>query len=234
MFNKNYPFKKKSDIFPHESYLKKGLMFGKFLPRETSFFDFFEQHAAVTVEAAEELQKIVSANNHLNIGDIQRFKNWEHQGDAVLHECIEALHKTFITPLVREDILDLISGMDDILDNIDACFDCIVIYRIQQTTPELEVFARILYEATVKISRIVKNLRNMDNAAQIRNDCQAIRILEGEADTTLRKAIGKLFDEEKDTRLVIKFKEIYEILEDAIDSCHKVANITEGIILECD
>lgn len=209
-------------------------MFGRFLPRETNFFDIFEQHAAITIQATHGFQTLVSSDTLFEQGDKEQFKKWEHEGDVIAHECMDALHKTFITPLEREDILRLVSGMDDILDDVDACVDCLVIYRINKPTPELQQLSQILYQASVKVFHIVKGLRNLKNAGEIRADCHVIRNLEHEGDVTLRKAIGKLFDEEQDTRVVIKLKEIYEILEDAIDSCHRVANIIEGILLECD
>jgi len=208
-------------------------MFGKFLPQETSFFDLFEQHAAITVRASQEFEQLFT-HPILELTDIHRFKNLEHEGDVIVHECVEALHKTFITPIDREDILRLISSMDDILDYIDACFECLVIYKIKNTTPELQQMAKILSQACFNISLIVKGLRNMKNAAEMRANCKVIRKLEDDGDNAFRNALGKLFDEEQDTRLVIKLKEIYEILEDAIDSCHRVANVIEGIILECD
>lgn len=209
-------------------------MFGRFLPRETSFFDIFEKHAAIIIHATHEFQTLVSTDLLFAQTDKGQFKQWEHDGDIIAHECMDALHKTFITPIEREDILRLMSKMDDILDDVDACVDCLVIYRIQKPTAELQQLAQILYQSSVKVFHIAKGLRNLKNAGEIRADCQVIRHLEHAADIALRKAIGKLFDEEKDTRLVIKLKEIYEILEDAIDSCHRVANLIEGIILECD
>ena len=209
-------------------------MFGRFLPKETSFFDYFEQHAAFVVLATQEFQKIVSSEMFSKKKETLQFKEWEHEADLIVHECVEALHKTFITPIDREDILRLISEMDDIMDSVDAAVDCLAIYRIEKPTPEQQKFAEILSKAAEKVALIVKGLRNMKNASDIRENGHDIRRLENEADSTLRYAIGKLFDQEMDTRTLIKFKEIYEILENGIDSCHRVANIIEGILLECD
>lgn len=209
-------------------------MFGKFLPRDTSFFDLFEQHSALILKAAEEFHALASSNSFFNSKTMQEHKNWEHDADAVVHECAEALHKTFITPIDREDILRLISTMDDIIDSIDAAFDCLVIYKIENSTQELQKLSHILLQAVSKITFIVQGLRSMKNASEIRENCRTVRSLEAQGDATLRNAIGKLFEEEPDTRVVIKLKEIYETLENAIDSCHKVANIVEGIILEYD
>ncbi len=209
-------------------------MFGKFLPLETSFFDFFERHIKITIQAIEELQALASSTAVFDFRDLERFKRWEHEADIVVHECVEALHKTFITPIDRENILRLISDLDDIIDCIDASFECLVVYRIEKSTPDFQKLSQLLLQAVLKVSFIVKGLRHMKNAPEIREACHFIRRLENEADGVLRNAIGKLFDEEQDTRLVIKLKELYEILEDAIDHCHTVANLMEGIILEYD
>jgi uncharacterized protein Yka (UPF0111/DUF47 family) len=107
-----------------------------------------------------------------------------------------------------------------------------VIYRIEKPTPELQKMAKILCQASEKIVLIVQGLRNMDHAEEIKKNCHDIRQLEHEGDDALRTAIADLFNQEKDTLAVIKMKEIYEKLEDAIDDCHKVANIIEGIVLE--
>ncbi len=207
-------------------------MFGKFLPREAGFFDIFEKHVAILVLAAREFHALASRET-LQLKDQQQFKNWEHEADNLVHQCVEALHKTFITPLAREDILHLISEMDNIIDCIEATFDYLVIYKITATTPELSEMSKILFRCTEKVELIVKGMRSMKNAADIKENCRLIRQLEHQGDEVLRAAIGKLFDEEKETRIVIKLKEIYENLEQAIDSCQKVANIIEGIVLEC-
>lgn len=207
-------------------------MFKRFLPTETSFFDFFDRLSDIVVKSTQEFQAFVSVP--FDITDPQQFKKLEHDADAVVHECVEALHKTFITPIDREEILRLISDMDDIVDGVDAAFECLVIYKVEKSTPSMVKMAGILSQAAMRVELIVKRLRQMKNLDDIRKNCHQIRLLENEGDASLRIALGELFDEERDTRLLIKLKEIYEILEDAIDSCHSVANIIEGILLEYD
>jgi uncharacterized protein len=208
-------------------------MFGRFLPREISFFDFFEKHAALTIEAAQELVAQISKERN-TLAETNRIKALEHEADNITHLCLEALHKTFITPIERDDIHHLISRMDDVTDCIDAVADCIVIYKITQMNPEVKQLAHILFSATQEIAVAVKGLRNMKNAAAIRESCTLINKFENEADSILRNAIGRLFDEEQDTRLIIKWKEIYETLEEATDRCEDVANVIESVILEYD
>lgn len=208
-------------------------MFGKFLPRETGFFDIFEKHAALIVQAAKEFHSLAFTETFVEFKDNQQFKNWEHVADTLVFQCVEGLHRTFITPIAREDILHLISEMDNIIDCIDATWDCIVIYKVVTTTPALSEMSEILFQATEKVALIVSGIRSMKNADDIKENCRLIRLLEHQGDEILRRAIGQLFDEEENTRVVIKLKEIYENVEQAIDSCHKVANIIEGIVLEC-
>ena len=205
-------------------------MLEKLLPRDVSFFDFFEKHASIIVEAAKEfLFNITEGHSFSHPNGI---KHLEHQADEIVHSCVEALHKTFITPIEREDIHRLLSRMDDIVDDIDAAAACLVIYKIQAITPELKTMAQLLYDAVLEVQMGIKGLRNMKNADEIRKNCTRINLLENKADAVLLKAVGRLFDDEQDIRNVIKWKEIYENVEDAIDRCEDVADIIEDIILD--
>lgn len=208
-------------------------LFARFLPQETCFFDYFEQHAEIIVQAAKEFDLLATSGSLQEPEDPLKFKKWEHQADRVAHECLEVLHKTFITPIDREDILHLMSSMDDIIDNIEAAFDCTIVYRVKAPTPELKEMANILLEGARKVALLVKGLRDLSQGEALKDYCREIHSIEHDGDVVLRSALVKLFDEEEDTRLLIKLKEIYEHLEDAIDSCQKVANITEGIVLKC-
>ena len=210
-------------------------MFGKFLPTKTLFFDFFEQHANITVRAAQTfLQFMLASQIDLPEG-VNPIKDLEHQADAVTYGCIENLHKSFITPLHQNDIMHLISRMDDVIDYIDEAFEDCLIYKISSSNPAAQELARLLVLATEKIEFSVKGLRNRKKfAAQMRESNLQIHHLENAADNVLRAALGKLFDEENDIRLLIKWKEIYEVLERAMDKCEDVSNIIEGIILEYD
>src|SRR5438093_6892517 len=121
-------------------------MFGRLLPRETSFFDFFEQHAALTVEGSREFVSLVTTG--ANVGaKAKRIKEIEHETDVITHDCVEALHKTFITPIERDDVHRLISRMDDIMDYIEAASERIALYEIRQMTPEVRDLADVLVRA---------------------------------------------------------------------------------------
>jgi hypothetical protein len=206
-------------------------MFGRFLPKETSFFDFFEQHAALSVEGCKELLSLTLTGANIT-SKAKRIKEIEHETDVITHRCVEALHKTFITPIERDDIYRLITRMDDITDFVEAASERFVLYEIKEMTPEVKDLADILVRAAEQVVLAVHGLRNMKNAKPVLQACVDINRLENDADTILRRAIARLFREERDPITVIKWKEIYEDLETATDRCEDVANIIEGVVLE--
>ena len=206
-------------------------MFGRLLPRETSFFDFFERHAAMTVQGAEEFLSLATTGANVT-AKAKRIKEIEHECDTITHHCVEALHKTFITPIERDDIYRLISKMDDIMDYVEAAAERIALYKLTQMTADVRDLADVLLRATQEIEQTVKLLRSMENAAEISRKCIDINRLENESDSILRAAVARLFEDEQDTKLIIKWKEIYENLENATDRCEDVANIIEGVVLE--
>lgn len=209
-------------------------MFGKLLPKETVFFDFFDQHAQITLQAAQLLLQLMSQEQILQ-HDPNPIKILEHQADQVTYHCIETLHKCFITPLQPDDIFRLISRMDDVMDAIDQIFEDCLIYKIFSFTPIAKEMAHLLVLAVEKLETVVKGLRDRKNQRMIMREANLqIHKIENEGDVLLRKALGQLFDEEQDLRLLIKWKEIYEVLEQAIDYCEDVSNIVEGIIMEYD
>jgi hypothetical protein len=156
----------------------------------------------------------------------------EKQADKVTHDTLELLHKTFITPLDRDDIHQLITRMDDILDLLEDAAQTISLYDIKAVTPEAKRLAELCLGCTEKVKSAVGLLHNMDNSRQILELCQEIDRLESDADHVMRAAMSKLFRDEPDVRNLIKLKAIYEILESVTDRCEDVANIVEGIIVE--
>jgi uncharacterized protein len=206
-------------------------MFGRLLPRETSFFDFFERHAAITVLGAEELLGLATTGANI-AARAKRIKEIEHECDTITHRCVEALHKTFITPIERDDIYRLMSKMDDIMDYVEAAAERIALYKLTVMPSDLRDLVGVLLRATKELEQALKLLRNLENAEAIIKKCIDINRLENEADAILRASVARLFDEEKDVLLIIKWKEIYENLENATDRCEDVANIIEGVVLE--
>jgi len=206
-------------------------MFGRLLPRETSFFDFFERHAAKTVEGVKEFLALASGELEV-ISAAKRIKEIEHETDVITHHCVEALHKTFITPIDRDDIHRLITRMDDIMDYVEAASERIALYEITVMTPESKAMAAVLLRATEEVQRALTGLRTRGNGEAIIRSCIEINRMENEADDILRATVAKLFREERDPITIIKWKEIYENLENATDRCEDVANIIEGVVLE--
>ncbi len=206
-------------------------MFGRLLPRDVSFFEFFERHAAKTVEGVKEF--LALASGEIEIGPAARhIKEIEHETDVITHHCVEALHKTFITPIERDDIHRLITRMDDIMDFVEAAAERIALYELSRMTPEAKALALVLLRATEEIQRAVRGLRDLRNGDAIIRSCIEINRMENEADEILRVTVAKLFKDERDPITVIKWTEIYENLENATDRCEDVANIIEGVVLE--
>jgi uncharacterized protein len=203
----------------------------RFMPRQVIFFDYFEQMADKITEGCRALLELLE--DCTNVAEkARRIKAIEHEGDLITHECIEELHRTFITPIDRDSIHRLISRMDDILDLIEAVSERMSLYDVGAPTPEAQELTRVLLISCEQVGKAVRGLRNMKNARSILAECIEINRLENEADTLLRAAVGKLFRSEGDPLSVMKWKELYEGIEEATDRCEDVANLVEGIVLE--
>ena len=208
------------------------MAFGNFLPKEVSFFDFFEQHADKCVAGAELLVKLIGSLDHA-ARIAKEIKDVEHEGDKITHQTVETLHRTFITPFDREEIHRLISGLDDVLDFIDAAGQRMALYEIKEATEEAQAMCRVLVKATEEMREAVKGLRTLEYPMQILKNCVEINRLENEADALLRAGTVRLFKEYVDKPVeIIKWKEIYSFLEEATDRCEDVANTIEGVVIE--
>jgi uncharacterized protein Yka (UPF0111/DUF47 family) len=206
-------------------------MFGRLMPREGRFFDYFAQHAEQLVRGAVELKALM--------GDITELpqrrhsiEQIEHVADKITMQTLQLLHHTFITPLDRDEIHQLIVRMDDILDLMEDASQCMHLYDIGHVTAETLELADICLVSTEKVKAAVLLLPDMKNAPAILSLCSEIDKLESDADHVMRSAMAKLFREEADTRQLFKMKEIYQLLESVTDRCQDVANIIEGIVIE--
>jgi predicted phosphate transport protein (TIGR00153 family) len=203
----------------------------RLLPRDESFFDDFEKHAQKTVEGCRALVEM--AQGKVSAAEAgPRIKAIESECDSITHHVVERLHKVFITPIDRNDIFRLISKMDDVIDFVEAASQRVVLYEVNANNKELWALGRVLQSGSERISEAVTGMRNLKHAEVILEKCVEINRLENEADVQLRGAIARLFKEEKDPIHIIKWKEIYELLETATDRCEDVANIIEGVVLE--
>jgi len=206
-------------------------MFGRLMPTEGKFFDLFIQHADLCVKGAKEMVALMTNFDDLE-NRVHAIEGIEKQADKVTHNTIELLHKTFITPLDRDDIHQLITRMDDILDLLEDAAQTMSLYDIKAITPEAKRLAELCLGCTEKVKAAVGLLHSMDNSRDILTICAEIDRLESDADHVMRAAMSKLFRDEPDVRNLIKLKAIYEILETVTDRCEDVANIIEGIIVE--
>jgi predicted phosphate transport protein (TIGR00153 family) len=206
-------------------------MLGRLFPKPVGFLDLFGAAADNVLEAAKQFHALVADFRDVEIRT-RKIKSLEHDGDRITHEAVDRLNKTFITPIDREDIYALITKLDDILDLIDAAAHRLVIYRIERPTAELVAIAEQLIRPVEGIKRALLLLDNMKHSRQIVAECAEVTRLEHEADELHRVAIGTLFDNERDPIQILKWKEIYENLEEATDRCEDVANVIEGVVIK--
>jgi len=162
----------------------------------------------------------------------ERVKEVESQGDEITHTVIERLHQTFITPIDRGDIHELISRMDDVLDLIESSSERIWLYEIRKMEPDAVALADVLEKAVEEMGAAIRGLRDLKDRPRLLAHCTEVNRLENEGDALLRRAVAHLFKEGTDPIHVIKWKEIYDYLENAIDRCEDVANVIEGVALE--
>jgi predicted phosphate transport protein (TIGR00153 family) len=202
----------------------------KLFPKETDFFSMFAKAggnlqggAALLVELMENLDRSEDL-----AGQIYEV---EQQGDMLTHEIMRKLNKTFLTPIDREDIHALVSRLDDVLDLIWTCADRAFLFKLKVTRPRAIELSKTLLTTTGVIVKAISALKDK-KYSYIQEYCIEINRLENRADKTFREALAKLFDEEKDPVMVIKWKDIFEQLEDATDACEDVANILESIVLK--
>ena len=206
-------------------------MFGRLMPTEGKFFEYFIQHAELCVKGGKEMVSLMTNFDDLE-HRVHAIESVEKQADKITYAALDLLHKTFITPLDRDDIHKLITRMDDILDLMEDAAQTISLYDIKAITPEAKRLAELCQACCEKVLAAVSLLHNMNNAREILNICSEIDKLESDADHVMRAAMSKLFRDEPDVRNLIKLKAIYEILETVTDRCEDVANIVEGIIVE--
>ncbi|MBK7875578.1 MAG: DUF47 domain-containing protein [Planctomycetes bacterium] len=201
------------------------------IPKEEAFFDLFEKAAENAHQCTLALQEFLERYDDLE-QRMRHIKELEHIGDELTHETIDRLNKTFITPIDREDIHDLVCRVDDILDRIDTAVDRICLFKLDKPMEESKQLARCLVRSTALIKEMMPYLRDMKGATEVRQRVREVHRLESEADTIERQALLRLFENNPDPIHVIKWKNIIEVLESATDKCEDVANVIEGIVLK--
>ena len=213
------------------------MLFAKLLPREGNFFEMFNQHAERIVEAARAFSQLVAnyGDPHLRDKYNQDVDNAERAADRVTHDVNKAIHKTFITPIDREQIHGLINLMDDVADLLQDAAETMALYDIHHLTDEVKRLTELAVKCCQRVQAAVRLLGKVteQNVAEATlKTCDEIDQLESDADRVMRSAMSKLFREEEDVRELIKLRAIYELLETVTDKCEAVATQIEGIVLE--
>jgi uncharacterized protein len=199
-----------------------------FAPREREFFDLFEEAGANIVRASELLLRMLEQwPDHAELA--RDVVVCEQEGDRITHDIIQRLNSTFVTPIDREDIYALASSLDDIVDFIEEVSDFLGLYRIEAPMDKATEMGRILHESSRAIAGAIPRLRTFKD---IHHFTVEVNRLENEGDRVLREALASLFERGIDPMLVIRWKDIFERLEDAIDSTEKAAHILEGIVIK--
>ena len=202
------------------------------IPRDMGFYDLFEQGTANLVIAAEKLVDLFDNYEDVEV-KAKELKNLEHRGDVITHEIIGRVHRSFVTPIDREDITLLVHSLDDVMDFIEAAGRTAFLYNIAQPTERARELARIVIKMARKLNEVIPRLRRRDQFPWILKQCVEINTLENEADDVQHAALAELFEVCRlDACEVIKWREIYEHLENATDRGEDVANVLEGIVLK--
>jgi predicted phosphate transport protein (TIGR00153 family) len=206
----------------------------RLIPQDARFFDLFNRSAANTLDGARLLEDLL--HNYVDIERKARhLKDIEHTGDEITHEVFGALHRTFVTPLDRDDISNLASAMDDVIDWIEEVGRRIHLYHIDEPTPIARQFSRVILEQSEQIARAVPLLENRREANQLQRSIQEIHRLENEADDLLAQAIAHLYDGVTEVPQLIKamrWNDLYQLLEDTTDKCETVATVLSNVALK--
>jgi predicted phosphate transport protein (TIGR00153 family) len=213
------------------------MLFGKLLPREGNFYEMFNQHATRIVEAAQAFAQLVANYDDTNLRDryTREVDAAERAADRVTHDVNRLIHKTFITPIDRDQIHTLINTMDDVADLLQDSAETLALYDVRRVNEEITRLTDLAVKCCERLKEavaLIGGLADAPTAEAALKTCEEIDRLESDADRVMRSAMSKLFREEPDVRELIKLKAIYELLETITDKCEDVANVIEGIVLE--
>jgi predicted phosphate transport protein (TIGR00153 family) len=200
----------------------------KFLPKEERFYDDFVALAEEIRHGASILEEMLAPEQPI-WDKADEIKEVEHKCDFLTHEIIQRLHRTFVTPLDREDIHALARSLDDVMDAVDASATIVRLYHIAEVRAEARELTRIIMASAEQVVKAIKALERRKGVAE---PAVEINRLENEADRVHQAALRRLFEEERDPIVIIKWKEILDFLEDATDRCEDVANVLEGVVVK--
>ena len=217
-----------------ENRMKLNTILHALLPREDKFFTYFENDSENLLAAATVFKELMSnaVSKKGRVEKIRKIEDLEHKGDEITHQIFSGLGSTFITPLDREDIHELASKLDDILDYLQGAATRILLYRVGKISSEQERLAGLIYQQVSELHKIIPRLQNFKNAVSIRDSLVRINSIENEADDLFERAIARLFETCKDPIKLIKEKELLVSLETATDQCEDAANVIESILVK--
>lgn len=197
-------------------------------PRDEQFFDLYNEMADEIQRAAKMLEQML-ATDPPDVSLVDAIKDAEHKCDALTHDTIQRLHRTFVTPLDREDLYALAASLDNVMDAIDAAAAMVRLYRIEKIRPGARELARTVSQSS---DRLHSALESLQKKTPVQPHAVEINRLENEADRAYQLAIRDLFDTETDPILIIKWKEVLDMLEQVTDACEDVANVIEGVVVK--
>jgi uncharacterized protein len=207
--------------------------FQKLVPKDKKFFPMFESQAELIVQASGKLQEIFLTSDPLMHVDLFKdIKDLENQGDEVAHQIFDELDKTFITPFDREDIHQLTSTLDDVLDFINGTSQRIRLYKLKDFPAEFVKFSEVLINGGAEIRNATRELYNLKRPEMIRKACISINVIENQADDLYHQVISDLFEKEKDAIELIKKKEVLQTMERAADRMEDVADVLKTILIK--
>jgi predicted phosphate transport protein (TIGR00153 family) len=201
------------------------------LPKDTVFYDLFESLSRHAVSSAEHLRQMCKQFPNIET-HLQHIRDEEHAADGLAHTALDRLDRTFITPFDREDIHELVGGLDDIIDDIDALAKRFPLFHIKAMEPAFVQQADVLVQATVAVSEAVHRLRKSRKLSELSDKLIEIHHKESIGDDNHHAALSRLFAGQTDALEVMKWKELYDYVEDAIDGCEDVGNTLERIVLK--
>jgi hypothetical protein len=202
-----------------------------FFPRDEKFFDMFERASSNLYEAGKAFKNLLEDFTDVE-HKVKHIKDIEHEGDIITHEIFDKLNRTFITPIDREDIHRITSEVDDVLDFILATADRLQLYKIKKPTPEAMKLTEVLISSIEIVGKAVYSLKDLKRPRRTLDYCVELNRLENEGDMLHKSAIAELFSDGKDAVEIIKWNDIYDHLESAIDMCEDIADTVEGIVVK--
>lgn len=201
------------------------------VPQNQRFFDLFDEDAKNILAGARQLRELMDRYEQAP-RLVKKLEAYEHEGDRITHDLFAELHRTFVTPLDREDIQALASSLDSIMDMIEGTGDTMVLYGVEQPTEKAKLLADIIVDSVEQIAQAISLMRSRRDLRQILVHAVEINRLENEADEVRREVLGALFREETDVIKLIKWREIYELLERTTDVCEDAADVLQTIVLK--